>query len=130
MRGSKDRKGRREASRRPEREREADRQKDRQGWAQAGGLGRLVTTGEARVRAHLQVGGSAYGALGWPGPGQAEGQGAEVREAALGFRILEFTRGRTLQTGAQPGPRQARVGWAAPQPWHPWARHAHLWPGW
>ena len=86
--------------------------------------------GEGRVRASLQFGDSARGALAQPGPGQAEGQGAEVREVALGFRILVFTCGRALQTGTQPGPQQARVGWAGPQPWHQWARHAHLWPGW
>lgn len=86
--------------------------------------------GDGRVRAHLHFGGSTCGTLvqaqSWPGQGAGNGgEGGGPWVPDLGVYLWQ-----ALQTGAQPGPRQARVGWAGPSSWHQWARHAHLWPGW
>ena len=106
----------REASRQPGSDK---KQAGRQAKAKAGGLGRWGTMGGGKVRAHLQFRGAACGALGQPSPGQAKGQGAEVREVALAFRILVFTWGRHCKQAPSLAHGRARVGWAGPKLWAP-----------
>lgn len=71
--------------------------------------------GEGWVRARLQFGGSTCGGLlVQPSAGQAKGQGAEVREAALGFRISVFTCVRHCKQA--PSLAHGGRGWAGPGP--------------
>lgn len=70
-----------------------------------------MTVVEGWVKAHLQCGGSTCGGFGaQPSPGQAEGQGAEGREVALGFRISVFTCGSHCKQA--PSLAHGRRGWA------------------
>lgn len=102
-----------------QRDRQTDRARPRLGLGEAGG----------RVWAHLQFGGTARGL--WCSAVQGRlrdkggGEGGGPRVPDLGVYLEQAP-----QTGAQPGPWQERAGWAGPQLWHQWARHAHLWPGW
>lgn len=99
--------------------RERQREAGRQAGPRPGAWEGRGAVGGGRVRAHLQFRGTAYGALGQPSPGQAKGQGAEVREVALAFRILVFTWGRHCKQAPSLAHGRARVGWAGPQLWAP-----------